>query len=445
MMTHRRRRLPPAGTMTEDAPPFAVGTSVEARRVESFEDCDVLYYEAEVLSSRRAESGAVTYTLLFEDGTRQGPVPREWVKRNERRVVATRGHVRVLLGHADDHPGANPAPRRRRRVLLLTFERSPTLYQSAVALERHASPPHDEDPPDQDPIPVPVPDALVVDHRILPFEQHQCFALVVALAGGAPRTRTPPPTRRLSLVALGGGGCAFPASASRVFPALVDVVAVEIDEDVVAAARDHFDAVDGPNFRLVVGDAATHLNAVEDGSVDALVVDVADADADADADDDDEGLVLPPPSFASEAFLAGHARRCLRTDGGVCVLNALGGRTALRRLAATFRTCFPAVAVLCTDPNYLFFGFTPGGWTGDRDGDGDGDVDGDVDGDGDVRAPSAEEVVAAARATPGVERLCPYATRLARRSRENLEAGNLMGWMDVDTFARMLDDPNVVV
>ena len=149
--------------------------------------------------------------------------------------------------------------------------------------------------------------------------------------------------------------------------------------------------------------------------------------------------MLPPPSFASEAFLAGHARRCLRTEGGVCVLNALGGRTALRRVAATFRTCFPAVAVLCTDPNYLFFGFTPGGWTGDGDGD-DEDDDG-----GDVRAPSAEEVVAAVRATPGLERLCPYATRLARRSRENLEAGNLMGWMDVDTFARMLDDPNVVV
>eukprot|EP00740_Mantoniella_antarctica_P002282 CAMPEP_0181361132 /NCGR_PEP_ID=MMETSP1106-20121128/7102_1 /TAXON_ID=81844 /ORGANISM="Mantoniella antarctica, Strain SL-175" /LENGTH=379 /DNA_ID=CAMNT_0023474583 /DNA_START=477 /DNA_END=1613 /DNA_ORIENTATION=- len=375
---------------------FAIGESVEARRNSSFEDCDVLYYEAKVTAVHRLlppvtstildvddDDGhsATHYDLAFEDDSSQALVPRAWVMANSRRVVAERGHARVITGHADLHHRGGEG---RQDVLLMVFTECPTLYQSAVAVvvtSPSSSPSHALE------------EGIQLDHTVLPFEQHQCFSLIVALAGGKGRAAvvsaaadatvstpaavgspgvsggggaSPCPSlflRPLSLAVLGGGGCALPTALRAVFGSALDIDVVELDADVAAMARAHFGATDSLHFRLCEGEAAAFLRGTPDATLDAVVLDVASSGADAHADNDEDGIVLPPKEFVSEPFLLGTLARCL-APGGACVVNVIGGRAALRRVAANFQRCFSGgAAVLCTDPNYLFWGFKgDGGW-----------------------------------------------------------------------------------
>lgn len=487
---------------------FAVGDSVEARRTSSFEDCDVLYYEAKVTAVHRmstpalgsatttasAGAGEVThYDLNFEDDSVQRAVPAAWVIPNTRRIVAERGHARVIIGHAGTHDAwrkgichgdssgqAAPGPESLcREVLLMVFTECPTLYQSAVALQSSSSEGK----------------TMVLDHSELPFEQHQCFSLIVALAGGkTSAARALPGSRALSLAMLGGGGCSLPTALRDTFGEALDIDVVELDTDVVTVAREFFGATDSAHFRLREGDAEVFLRTAPEESFDAILVDVASTSASAGADGDDEGMVLPPDDFVSEEFLSGQLARCLapggergcafvysrsilttvcaqtsgnfrlftpplaqfpatietrvlcsfilpnthlgvrtlRSDGGVCVMNVIGGRAALGEVAERFRRSFPSpggAAVLCTDPNYLFWGFKgDGGWGGSEGG-----------------APTPKEVLAAAAVHPKLVKLCPFALSLVRDTKGHLEVGDLMGWVTIDEFIAMLADPEVIV
>ena len=475
---------------------------MEGRRNSSFEDCDVLYYEAIVTRVHRmpnpgkssstvgGEEDAVThYDLHFEDDCPQTMIPAAWVIPNTRKTIAERGHARVIFGHADTHERwreitswdeedhdasknktALPSTTPPREILLMVFTECPTLYQSAVALKSSSlgsSSPRTE---------------LILDHTLLPFEQHQCFSLIASLAGGRQRqqhlvrrftkdgrtlTTDDDATQRqqqppLSFAVLGGGGCALPTAlrqlvqeAGDALP-VIEIDVVESDPDVTSMAREHFGATDSTRFRLREGDAAAFLRDTADGSFDAVIIDVASTVADASADQDEDGVVLPPEEFVSGAFLNEQLCRCLADDGGVCVVNVIGGRVALRRVAERFRSCFPSpggAAVLCTDPNYLFWGFKGyGGWSGgggnDVEVDGVGgaaaDEGGGGGGDG-GGAPAPSEVLAAAAAFPGLEALCPFAFSLVRNTRRHLDNQDLMGWVTVDEFVAMLDNPAVIV
>jgi hypothetical protein len=144
----------------------------------------------------------------------------------------------------------------------------------------------------------------------------------------------------------------------------------------------------------------------------------------------------------SEVFLSGQVARCLSPDGGVCVVNVIGGRGALGQVAERFRRCFlGGAAVLCTDPNYLFWGFKgDGGWRGSQNDNTEGSEGGSGGG-----APAPSEVLAAAAAHPALEALCPFAFALVRDTKRHLEGNDLMGWVTVDEFIAMLADPKVLV
>jgi hypothetical protein len=226
-----------------------------------------------------------------------------WVIPNTRRVVAERGHARVIAGHADTHErwrssgGTDDEKKKQtqttlREVLLMVFTECPTLYQSAVALQPPSSSSNTSEEA-----------GLELDHTVLPFEQHQCFSLIAALAGGRENRASAAAegARPLSLAVLGGGGCALPTALRAAFGDALDIDVLELDADVAAVAREHFGATDSARFRLREGEAAAFLRAAPDASFDAVVLDVASTAADAGADEDEDGFVLPPEEFVSEA------------------------------------------------------------------------------------------------------------------------------------------------
>lgn len=135
-----------------------------------------------------------------------------------------------------------------------------------------------------------------------------------------------PRPRRILLLGLGGGSLA--KFCHRHFPG-ADITAVELDARVIALRGQFGLPDDGPNFRVVHGDAIAYLAALPEP------VDVILADAYAPG-----GM---PPAFGSDQFYA-DCRRALR-DGGVLAANLHRRereyQAIIKRMAQAFdhRTC----------------------------------------------------------------------------------------------------------
>jgi spermidine synthase len=133
-----------------------------------------------------------------------------------------------------------------------------------------------------------------------------------------------PPRRRRDVLLLGLGG----GSAARVVRAVAPrarIVGVEIDPDVVQAARTWFD-LDALGVEVVTDDAAAYLARTR-RRFDAVLEDVFMGEA---------RRLRKPPGFPLPAL--DHVRRTLRR-GGVAVCNTLDESAAVRAaLAARFRS-----------------------------------------------------------------------------------------------------------
>jgi spermidine synthase len=129
-----------------------------------------------------------------------------------------------------------------------------------------------------------------------------------------------PPERRRSVLLLGLGG----GSAARVVLALAPrarIVGVEIDADVVRAARRWFD-LDALGIEVVTDDAARFLRRTR-ARFDAVLEDVFMGDA---------RRLRKPPGFPLPAL--DHVRRSLR-PGGIVVCNTLDESAEVRAALAT--------------------------------------------------------------------------------------------------------------
>jgi len=132
-----------------------------------------------------------------------------------------------------------------------------------------------------------------------------------------------PPARRRSVLILGLGG----GSAARIVRALApraEIVGVELDADVVRAAREHFD-LDQVGVRLVRGDARRYLGRTR-RQFDAILEDVFVGNA----------RTIRKPDWLPAPGLARAAQRISR--GGILVSNTID-ETA--EVAAEMRRLFP--------------------------------------------------------------------------------------------------------
>jgi SAM-dependent methyltransferase len=142
-----------------------------------------------------------------------------------------------------------------------------------------------------------------------------------------------PPRSAIAAVHLGGGAATLARYVEATRPRSRQVV-VELDEAVVALAREHLGLRTHPRLRVRVGDAAALLPRRPDATVDLVVVDAFDA----------AGHV--PTALTAPPFVA-EVRRVLRPSG-VAVLNVVDrpGATLARRHAATFGRAFEHVALV---------------------------------------------------------------------------------------------------
>ena len=133
-----------------------------------------------------------------------------------------------------------------------------------------------------------------------------------------------PASRRRSILILGLGG----GSAARIARALApraEIVGVELDPDVVSAAREHFD-LDEIGVRVVEGDARAYLGRTR-RVFDAVLEDVFVGTA----------RSVRKPDWLPAPGLARAARRVAR--GGILVSNTIDETAAV---AAEMRRLFPA-------------------------------------------------------------------------------------------------------
>jgi len=133
-----------------------------------------------------------------------------------------------------------------------------------------------------------------------------------------------PPARRRSVLILGLGG----GSAARIVRALApraEIVGVEIDPEVVRAAREHFD-LDEVGVRIVETDARSYLGRTR-RQFDAIFEDVFVGN----------GRAIRKPGWLPTPGLARAARHIAR--GGILVSNTIEETAAV---AAEMRRLFPA-------------------------------------------------------------------------------------------------------
>jgi spermidine synthase len=141
------------------------------------------------------------------------------------------------------------------------------------------------------------------------------------------------PRAPIDAVHLGGGAATLARYVAATRPRSRQVV-VELDEAVVALAREHLGLRSHPGLRVRVGDAAALLPRRPDAVADLVITDAFDP----------EGNV--PGALTTEAFAA-ELRRVLRPSG-VHVLNVVDARGAplARAHAATLATAFDHVALV---------------------------------------------------------------------------------------------------
>jgi spermidine synthase len=148
-----------------------------------------------------------------------------------------------------------------------------------------------------------------------------------------------PRPRRVLIVGGGDGGAAREVLRH---PQVEEVVVAELDEEVVAACREHLPftaaAFDDPRLRLRFGDGAGFVAQAEDGAFDAVVVDAPDPVGHA--------LPLFQPAFhaACRRVLAPHGVLVVQSDSPFvmpAVTRAI--RTSLRSLFPVVRTCWAVV------------------------------------------------------------------------------------------------------
>lgn len=159
----------------------------------------------------------------------------------------------------------------------------------------------------------------LVDPSRLEFEYMQQMAAL--LDAFAPR---PEP---LTVVHLGGGGCALPRAVHATRPASRQL-AVELDEELAAYVRTWFDLPRSPSLRLRVGEARTELRRMPDASADVVVRDVFAGDR--------------TPDHLTTAELTADVVRVLR-PGGLYLANCADrpplalARSEAATVAAAFR------------------------------------------------------------------------------------------------------------
>jgi spermidine synthase len=142
-----------------------------------------------------------------------------------------------------------------------------------------------------------------------------------------------PPGAAITAVHLGGGAATIARYVEATRRRSRQVV-VEVDEAVVALAREHLGLRTHPRLRVRVGDAAALLPRRPGATVDLVVTDAFDANGEV------------PPALTTAAF-ACELRRVLRPSG-ISVLNVVDRRGAplARRHASTLHAFFEHVALV---------------------------------------------------------------------------------------------------
>ncbi len=141
-----------------------------------------------------------------------------------------------------------------------------------------------------------------------------------------------PPGTAIDALHLGGGACTLARYVAATRPRSAQEV-VEIDEGLVALAREHLGLRTSPRLRVRVGDAAVLLPKRPDATLDLVIADAFDGPD-------------VPPALRTAAFAA-EVRRVLRPRG-VFVLNVVDAPPldVARGAAGALRTTFDEVAVL---------------------------------------------------------------------------------------------------
>ncbi len=141
-----------------------------------------------------------------------------------------------------------------------------------------------------------------------------------------------PPGAALDALHLGGGACTLARYVAATRPRSIQEV-VEIDEGLVALAREHLGLRTSPRLRVRVGDAAVLLPKRPDATLDLVVGDAFDGPD-------------VPPALRTAAF-AREVRRVLRPRG-VFVLNVVDAPplAVAREAAGALLAAFDQVAVI---------------------------------------------------------------------------------------------------
>ena len=244
---------------------------------------------------------------------------------------------------------------------------------------------------------------------------------------------TASPPRRFDSAWIGGGSGNCPMTARKLFPQLmrrIDVV--EINEEVMHVAQQHFGLIEDEVVRCHRTDGAEFLAVAEQGSYDLIAIDAADHDA----NDEGPDMEAPPTCFYSDEFLTGPLRRALR-PGGFVAVNAIGRREQLADYCERWKRCgYWPVYALAIDPNVVFFA-----WRAETDDFGKWQWPEDAFKSGNF---THSDVLALIKRTPPLESLMPSIIEPVLLKTESSHAkGNILGWMGVDELAsKCLDIEN---
>ena len=144
--------------------------------------------------------------------------------------------------------------------------------------------------------------------------------------------------RARRIVHVGGAGCALAralAATDRTRTRRQEVI--EVDEDVIALAREHLGLRKQPGLKVRIADGRAHLAGRDDGSVDALLIDAFIG-------------ARVPRHLATRAALADAAR--VVAPGGALAINVVDAppMNDVRAIAAGLREHFATVAALGAGP-----------------------------------------------------------------------------------------------
>jgi hypothetical protein len=267
---------------------LAVGSRVECRPVRFYDD---LYWLGTV--TKVNEDGS--YSVQMENGDTEPRVPacpRHILAYNRRtvfegrEVVVQDGHT--LVPGVGTQGGVVP-------VRLLSFKSSPHLYQSGCLL---ASSGGDS--------------SRALRWSPVAFEIIQAMITSMAFLGYSGGGSDCGAARQYDSAWIGGGSGSCPMTARKLFaPLLRRIDVVELNPEVMQAARQHFGLAEDEVVRCHVGDGSAFVTEAAAGSYDLVAIDAADHDA----SNGGPGLIAPPECLCSEEFLAGALRPCLRPGG----------------------------------------------------------------------------------------------------------------------------------